>query len=231
MAELKGTTLYPNLFSPLRIGPLRLKNRIFAAPSSPSMITTDGHMTEEMVAYLNVGFAHFVVSRKQENPLPDPTCLVPQYFNVDDVAIMRVLFDCGLARLSKSPRTFRRWLSDAGIPETFCFQKIAPISEVTAGACVIFPYTQIVSVNYERRRRINPRFLVVGSCPDGNLVVLDMRRSALSIGYVAFEEVGDEASWDDYYVHISQTLGSFLHDSNFLGILPDDYYQAKRLGY
>ena len=52
MAELKGKELYPNLFSPMRIGPLRLKNRIFAAPSSPSMITTDGHMTTEMIAYL-----------------------------------------------------------------------------------------------------------------------------------------------------------------------------------
>lgn len=48
-----------------------------------------------------------------------------------------------------------------------------------------------------------------------------------SIGYVSIEEAGDEESWDDYYVLVSQTLGSFLHDSNFLGILPDDYYQAK----
>ena len=52
-----------------------------------------------------------------------------------------------------------------------------------------------------------------------------------SIGYVSIEEAGDEESWDDYYVLVSQTLGSFLHDSNFLGILPDDYYQAKKLGY
>ena len=47
-----GKTLYPHLFSPLRIGNLRLKNRIIAAPSSPSMITTEGHMTPEMIAYL-----------------------------------------------------------------------------------------------------------------------------------------------------------------------------------
>jgi len=52
MAEMKGKAKYPHLFEPMRIGNLRLKNRMFAAPSSPSMITTDGHMTTEMIAYL-----------------------------------------------------------------------------------------------------------------------------------------------------------------------------------
>ena len=43
---------FPSLFSPLRIGNIRLKNRIIAAPTSPSMITTQGHFTPEMIAYL-----------------------------------------------------------------------------------------------------------------------------------------------------------------------------------
>lgn len=47
-----GRTRYPHLFEPIRIGNLRLKNRIIAAPTSPSMITTEGHMTPEMCAYL-----------------------------------------------------------------------------------------------------------------------------------------------------------------------------------
>ncbi len=48
----KGKEKYPHLFEPLRIGNIRLKNRIIAAPTSPSMITTEGHFTPEMVAYL-----------------------------------------------------------------------------------------------------------------------------------------------------------------------------------
>ena len=47
-----GRTLYPHLFSPIRIGNLKLKNRIIAAPTSPSMITTEGHFTAEMIAYM-----------------------------------------------------------------------------------------------------------------------------------------------------------------------------------
>ncbi|WP_294237999.1 oxidoreductase [Pseudobutyrivibrio sp.] len=47
-----GKDLYPNLFSSIRIGNLKLKNRIIAAPTSPSMITTEGLFTPEMAAYL-----------------------------------------------------------------------------------------------------------------------------------------------------------------------------------
>ncbi len=43
---------YPNLFEPLRIGNIKLKNRIICAPTSPSMIDLNGHFTPEMIAYL-----------------------------------------------------------------------------------------------------------------------------------------------------------------------------------
>lgn len=47
-----GKEMYPHLFSPIRIGNIKLKNRIIGAPTSPSMITPEGHFTPEMIAYL-----------------------------------------------------------------------------------------------------------------------------------------------------------------------------------
>ena len=47
-----GKQKYPHLFESIRIGNIRLKNRIIAAPTSPSMMTTEGHFTPEMIAYL-----------------------------------------------------------------------------------------------------------------------------------------------------------------------------------
>ena len=47
-----GKTLYPHLFSPMRLGNVRMKNRIICAPTSPSMIDLNGHFTPEMIAYL-----------------------------------------------------------------------------------------------------------------------------------------------------------------------------------
>ena len=186
---------------------------------------------EETVESLGLRLVDFVPAVKQELSQSKSTYLVPEYFNVDEISVMQALSDCGLGHLAQPPRMFRSWIHNVGVPKAFCFNEIVPTEEIAAGACVIFPYEQIVTANYEVRRRINPQYLVIGSCPDGNLVVLDTRRNALSIGYVSIEEAGDEESWDDYYVYVSQTLGSFLHDSNFLGILPDDYYQAKKLGY
>lgn len=54
MANLydRGREKYPRLFEATRIGNLRLKNRIIAAPTSPSCITTEGHFSYEMLAYL-----------------------------------------------------------------------------------------------------------------------------------------------------------------------------------
>lgn len=50
--EYKGKEKYKHLFKPIRIGNIKLKNRIIGAPTSPSMITTEGHFTPEMIAYL-----------------------------------------------------------------------------------------------------------------------------------------------------------------------------------
>ncbi len=52
ICKYKGKELYPHLFSPIRLGNVKLKNRIICAPTSPSMIGTDGLMTPEMIAYL-----------------------------------------------------------------------------------------------------------------------------------------------------------------------------------
>lgn len=48
----EGKEKFPNLFSPIRIGNIKLKNRIIGSPTSPSMISTEGHFTPEMIAYL-----------------------------------------------------------------------------------------------------------------------------------------------------------------------------------
>ena len=47
-----GKEKYPHLFEPIRIGNIKLKNRFIASPTSPHLITTDGHLTPEMIAYL-----------------------------------------------------------------------------------------------------------------------------------------------------------------------------------
>jgi 2,4-dienoyl-CoA reductase-like NADH-dependent reductase (Old Yellow Enzyme family) len=42
---------YPNLFSPIKIGCLTLKNRIMSAPTSLAELSPEGHLTRENIAY------------------------------------------------------------------------------------------------------------------------------------------------------------------------------------
>jgi 2,4-dienoyl-CoA reductase-like NADH-dependent reductase (Old Yellow Enzyme family)/thioredoxin reductase len=42
---------YPHLFSPIKIGPLTLKNRIEAAPTSLAELSAEGYLTRENIAY------------------------------------------------------------------------------------------------------------------------------------------------------------------------------------
>ena len=45
------TETYPNLFSPITLGPLTLRNRIAMAPLTRQMAHPDGTPTDEMAAY------------------------------------------------------------------------------------------------------------------------------------------------------------------------------------
>ena len=42
---------YPHLFSPIKIGPLTLKNRIVSAPTSLAELSAEGHLTRDNIAY------------------------------------------------------------------------------------------------------------------------------------------------------------------------------------
>ncbi len=155
--------------------------------------------------------------------------LVPAVFNVDAVSIMKAYSGFGGVTVTRTSPKFRNWLEHVGLGKPFCLYSVTPKTEFPAGACTIMSEAGIMEANFKERRRNNPRFVFIGTCPDGSFVVLDKSTSPPSVGYVAFMEIGDEPGWENHYVRVSNSLGEFLNDSNFLGILPDDYYLAKEL--
>ncbi len=46
-----ATKKFPQLFSPLQIGSLTLKNRIEVAPMSPAKLSAEGHLTRDSIAF------------------------------------------------------------------------------------------------------------------------------------------------------------------------------------
>ena len=161
---------------------------------------------------------------------PSPYCAA-RHFNVDAVAIMKAFSGHAGMSVARTSSRFRRWLESVGIGKTFPLCEVAPKTAFLAGECTIGSEREIIEANYEERRRTNSRFVCIGTCPDGCLVVLDTSTPEPSVGYVAIMEIGDEPGWENHYVRVSNSLGEFLHDSNFLNIIPCDYYQALKLGY
>ncbi len=45
---------YPHLFTPLKVGPLTFKNRIEAAPISVGVLSPDGYLTRENIAFFRL---------------------------------------------------------------------------------------------------------------------------------------------------------------------------------
>lgn len=172
----------------------------------------------------------FLSAQAIDGPANRPPYLVPEHYNVDAVAIMKAYSGHAGIVVTRTSARFRRWLEFVGIDRSFCLYKVTPKTDFFAGACTIESEKRIMEANFDKRRRSNPRFVYIGTCPDGCFVVLDTSTSEPSVGYVAFMEIGDEPGWDGHYVRISNSLGEFLHDSNFLDILPCDYYQAHELG-
>ena len=51
MYNKKGKDMFPKTFSPVQIGPLKLKNGLMMAPLTRQVAEPDGTPTDEMVAY------------------------------------------------------------------------------------------------------------------------------------------------------------------------------------
>ena len=158
---------------------------------------------------------------------------VPRKFNIDAVTVMCALSDAGIGMCASPDSDFTAWLMRSGVDASFPYYKCAPFQELSAGCCTLFDWQSVMKFNQTYRLVQNPHFRVLGTCPDGNLVVIEIQDNCADypVGYVAYEEVGDDGDWMPYYVRIASSIGAFLHDSNFLNYLPDDYYQAKQLGY
>ena len=96
---------YPHLFSPLRVGPLTLKNRIEAAPISLAELSPDGYLTRENIAYYRLkakgGAAVVTVG---ESIVHTPTGKShPKQIPLDDKGVVPSLVEAPTPSISTGP--------------------------------------------------------------------------------------------------------------------------------
>jgi hypothetical protein len=216
--------------------PIVLDPRSGAIGLMQNCVVSDHVFRKKNFVLIAESFAEFLIDNIMREVISQSEYLVPVFFDTDASSVIERLVDCGHGELGEvvtTSRLFRDFLANVGIDRSLVFNDVMPIREIAAGTCGLFTYQDIMKCNPASRRQMNPRFIVIGGCLDGGFVVLYLRDNVASpeVGYVAFAEVGDEGPWLPHYVKVSPSLGCFLHDSNFLGTLPYDYYQALELGY
>lgn len=64
---------YEHVLSPIKIGPMTLKNRVSFTPVWPSFATADGHVNRELIEWVSVSistpsFSKILISSRQSEP-------------------------------------------------------------------------------------------------------------------------------------------------------------------
>ena len=161
--------------------------------------------------------------------------LVPDFFELDFKRLLDVLCSAGQGSYSNPDETFLQWMKkyelSAEVEKLFSW--FMPTSEIMAGTGDLYDARDLMAMNDCWHRMVESGFLMIGSCANGDFIVINLKTVSLEVGYITHEEVDDSSScrFQDKYIAISPTLGSFFHDSNLLWTMPGDYYHAKELGW
>ena len=156
--------------------------------------------------------------------------IVPYKFNTDFHRILNSFCSQGHGSYSAATQDFSTWVHSKNLPPKLdaLFQWFMPTSEIMAGTGWIGDAHFIMASN-DLWKMLACGFLIMGTCPDGDFIVIDFHSRTLATGYITHEEVSPACDFRKYYVPIAPAWSYFFHDANLLGYLADDYYQAKAL--
>lgn len=157
--------------------------------------------------------------------------LVPALFDTNFKGVIDAICAAGQGRYSEPTSRFLTWLGRRGLSANArqLFSWFMPTHEIMVGTGSFYPAEDLMEMNDQWSRMAGYGLLILGSCLNGDFIVLDTRSDDLEVGYVTHEEIdlSDASDYREKYIAISPSIGSFLHDATFLRYLPDDYYYAK----
>lgn len=127
-----------------------------------------------------------------------------------------------------SPR-MTQWLQGLDVPSELkaFFLEHSPKTEIWAGAGFLFDEESIVRRNTEHTAALRTGFFIVGSAPNGDLIVIDIAVGEGTVGYVMHDKMWETKEWRDIYVPVCPSLGEYLLRINTSETdLPNDYFDA-----
>lgn len=157
--------------------------------------------------------------------------LVPELFDTNFKGLIDAICSAGQGSYSEPTSQFLAWIDRRELSANAkqLFSWFMPTHEIMVGTGSFYSAVDLMEMNDQWSRMAGYGLLILGSCLNGDFIVLDTRSDDLEVGYVTHEEIdlSDASDYREKYIAISPSIGGFLHDATFLRYLPDDYYFAK----
>ena len=157
--------------------------------------------------------------------------LVSELFDTNFKRLLDAICAAGQGGYSEPTREFLAWLErrELSANAKLLFSWFMPTHEIMVGTGNFYSAEDMMGINDQWSRMASYGLLILGSCLNGDFIVIDTRSDNLEVGYVTHEEVdlSDTSDYREKYIAISPSIDCFLHDATLLRYLPDDYYFAK----
>jgi hypothetical protein len=139
----------------------------------------------------------------------------------------------GGGRVGRASPEVARWLESMRLlpPRLVSFLSThSPKTELWAGAGCIFDEATIMRRNVDFPGVILAGLFIIGSAPNGDLVVLDLDKSPGAIGYLMHEQMYSVQDIRSVFVPVCESVGEFVSRINAdERDLPNDYFEAVAL--
>lgn len=134
------------------------------------------------------------------------------------------------ARIGKATPEVARWLESLHqLPPCFVsFLKAhSPKTELCAGAGFLFDEATLMRRNREFPGPLSAGLFILGSAPNGDLIVVDLEEDPGVVGYLNHERMYSVQNLRSVFAPICESLGEFIWRINANDDdLPDDYFEA-----
>lgn len=146
---------------------------------------------------------------------------------------VRRLAQAGGGRVGRASPEVARWLESSRMLPSRLVSFLtthSPKTELWAGAGCIFDEATIMRRNMDFPGAIQAGLFIIGSAPNGDLVVVDLEKSPGAIGYLMHEQMYSVQDIRSVFVPICGSVGEFISRINAdERDLPNDYFEAVTL--
>ena len=125
---------------------------------------------------------------------------------------------------SNTERRFSEWLGSRGVPQ----DGIDTLLEILPRCADLFePPEQIMQPDRWFSLPGNSRFVLLGSCPNGDADALDTTEQPGAVFFIDHERVHDEIPDSERAVRVADSLSDYLQSCLDDPDFPYDYWEAK----